>query len=123
MTQFELGSKSYPTETVYLLRQNYFSLQLTSSYEPVSTADFTAMKMAIGDVLVSSTNITGDAIRWNQSGYETGEVRLQLGEVTDLVAGRYPRCYLVCYDATYTAGRVWSCLQLFILDDVEEIDE
>lgn len=122
MHQFELNS-SYITETVYLLRQNYFAVQLTESRTAVSTSGFTSMKMAIGDVLVESTNIAGDPIRWNQSGYETGEVRLQLGEVDDLVAGRYPRCYLVVYDATYTSGRVWGALQLFLLDDVEEVEE
>jgi hypothetical protein len=122
VTQFEY-KKSYPTETVYLLKQNYFSLQLTEQMTAVTTSGFTTMKMAIGDVLVESTNIAGDPIRWSQSGYEDGEVRFQLGEETDLVAGRYPRCYLVVYDATYTSGRVWGAMQLFLLDDVEEVEE
>lgn len=120
MNQLELNSKSYPTETIYLGRQNYFSLQLTEAGVAVATTGFTTVKLLIGDVWVSSTNLATDSIRWNQSGYSTGEVRFQLGGDTTIEVGRYPRCFLIVYDSTYTSGRVWGTIQLFCLDGAEE---
>ena len=109
------------TETVYLEHDNWIYLKLRDpdTYADQATTGFTKMSLTVGDALIESTNTAGQAIRWNQIGYETGEVRLQLG-AQELTAGRYPRCYLLAYDSTYTNGRVLGCLQLFVLDDVEE---
>lgn len=106
------------TVTVYLDRDNTVQLKLMDAGVASATTSITSMKLIIGDVLVSSTNIAANHIRWNQSGYETGEIRLQLGH-EELEAGRYHRCFLIPYTATNTQGEVWGTLQLFVLDTEE----
>jgi hypothetical protein len=109
------------TDTVYLGHDNWLRLKLQDDAALSGIADLTAisvMRLAVGESLISSDNTVGDPILWNQSGYEAGEVRLQLGSL-DLTAGRYPRCYLTVYDSANPNGVVWGALQLFVLDEVE----
>ena len=108
------------TATVYLDRDNVVQLKLMEAGAASATTSITAMKLIVGEVLVSSTNVAADHIRWNQSGYETGEVRLQLGH-EELTAGRYHRCFLITYTATNTQGEVWGTLQLFVLNTEEPV--
>lgn len=110
-----------PTENVYIGHDNTIDLILKSDGIAVSTTGITKITLQVADELVSSTNQATDAIRWNQSGYKTGEIRLQLGH-QDIDAGRYPRCYLTIYDVVNTDGIVWGALQLFVLADVEATD-
>jgi hypothetical protein len=106
------------TESVYLGHDNTIDLILRADDIAIPTSSITKITLLIGDTLLSSTNQVTDHIRWNQSGYVVGEVRLQLGH-EDLVAGKYPRCYLTVYDIVNTEGIVWGALNLYIASDVE----
>ena len=106
------------TETIYLGHDNTINLILRSDGTAIATASITKITLVIGDIVISSTNAATDHIRWNQSGYATGGVVIQLGH-EDLTAGRYNRCYLTVYDPNNVEGIVWGALNLYILADVE----
>ena len=105
-------------ETVCLGHDNSFSVILTNDDGAVATTNYTMMTLVVGECLITSTNITGDSIRWSQTGYEVGEVWFQLGH-DSIVEGRYPRCYLTVYSATDTDGIVWAALNLLAIGEVE----
>lgn len=103
------------SEIIYLGTDNTVDLILKADDVAVSLASVTKMELTVGAVLISSTNLATDTIRWNQAGYDTGEVRLQIGKVTGLAIGQYD-APLVVYDATNDDGIVWITVPLTVTD-------
>jgi hypothetical protein len=104
-------------ETVYLKHDNSFSIILTDDTGAIATAGIVTLSLSMEGTIITSTNTTGDPIRWNQTGYAVGEIKFMLGN-EDITAGHYPNCYIVTYDATNTKGIVWAALDLYVLDDM-----
>ena len=71
----------------------------------VDTSSFTKITVTLDSQTIESTNQASDAIRWNQDGYATGEIRIRLDDET-VNAGKHEAA-LVVYDATNTDGVVW----------------
>lgn len=104
-------------EIVYLGRDNSVDLLLKEDGVAYNLSGFTAMTLLVGTVEIESSNGSTASIRWAKDGYDTGEVRLYIGNVANLVAGKFC-CPLVVYDAaTYTNGLVWGYVDLTLRDD------
>ena len=68
-------------------------------------------------ILTLAANKASGPIKWRQTGYDTGEIKLFFGDQT-LTKGTY-KVWIVIYDAINTDGIVWGFFQLKILEDIE----
>jgi hypothetical protein len=107
-----------PKEVIFLGHDNWISRILRENGTAQDLAAVSTITMTFGDVLVSSSNQGSDEIRWNQTGYDTGEIRINLGNRMDLPAGDH-RVPIVVYDATYPDGLVWDIVDVVVVPEVE----
>jgi hypothetical protein len=105
------------TEIVYLGHDNIIDLSLTADGEAVDLSSITKMTLSFGELLIESDNDVTDPIRWGQSEYDTGEVRLYLGDQS-IPAGRY-FAPLVVYDSNNIEGIVWGNILIRVKSDPE----
>jgi hypothetical protein len=103
-------------EHVYLDHDNTIDLILKADGVAVSLASVTKISLAVGSVLIESTNQAADPIQWAKSGYATGEVRIAIGGVSGLVAGVRYDAPLIVYDSTNDDGIVWELIPLLVHD-------
>lgn len=94
-------------EIVWIGHNNSIDLKLYNDGAEVDLASVTEMRLAIGSVIIVSTDAAGGAIRWNQAGYDEGEIRILAGGATALSTGRFNGA-LVVYDPTNPLGVVWD---------------
>ena len=79
-------------------------------YSGTTAVDLTAVteiRLALGGVVLTSTDSTSGLITWNQSSYATGEIRMALGGSSNLSTGRYTG-KLVVFDPSNSSGLVWD---------------
>ena len=98
-----------PVEVVWLGHDNTIDLVLKADGVALTNDEMdaiTKITASFGSVLLSSTNQANDPIRWRQTGYDTGEIRISAGG--ESIASNTYDVYLVVYDATNTDGVVWS---------------
>lgn len=106
-------------EVVWTGHDNYIGLVLKSNGVAVSLASVTSMTLTLNGDTYTSTNGATAVIRWNKSGYETGEVRLYLGDLV-ITTGSY-KGVLVVYEPLYTNGLVWGEISIKFNAEVEEV--
>ena len=94
-------------EVIWLGHDNSIDLRLYSNSSEVELSAVTKISLSIGSVVVTSTDAASGKIRWNQAGYEIGEIRIVAGSDSSLSTGRYDGS-LVVYDPTNTLGVVWD---------------
>jgi len=104
-------------EYVWLGHDNTVNLILKEDGSAVDTSGLTKITVTLDEITFKSTNQASDLIRWNQGGYDTGEIRLALGD-QNLSVGRH-KATIVVYDATNTDGIVWGSLTIRVQADVE----
>jgi len=104
-------------EIVYLGHENSIDLILKADGIAVALTSVTRMTLTLGTTLIDSENGGADPIRWIQTGYATGEIRLFLGDQT-ISAGNY-QAPLVVYDPTNTDGIVWGFIPITVIAEVE----
>ena len=116
-------------EIHYLGRSNIINLQLKAEVEGVATAqdlgaaglDVTqidAIFEALGVTIESTLKATGP-ITWDQAGYETGEIRIDLSvaQEADIVASDTPyTVIIVVYNADNLEGIVWGNIGVVVKD-------
>lgn len=84
---------------------------------PVNLAGVTKITASFGSKLISSIDKAAGLITWDQPGYDTGEIRIDVGGET-IVAGGYD-VPIITYDASNPAGIVWREVSMLVKDDVE----
>ena len=104
-------------EKVYLNHQNPIRLVLKENSSAIDTSLIEKVSVTL-NYSVESTSASAGYIRWNQAGYESGEIRLYLGTSTKLLPGIYD-APIVIYDNVSTAGIVWGNIRLHVLADPE----
>ncbi len=104
-------------EVFYLAHDNTVDLLLKADGVAVSLTTVSKITLSFDDTLLEATNITNDPVRWVQSGYDTGEIRLFL-KGKGLDAGHY-RVPIVVYSPDNLDGIVWGFLLLKIVADPE----
>jgi hypothetical protein len=105
-------------EKIYLGHDNVIDVILREDNVPIDTTALTTITLTFGSYLVSSTNQAGDAIRWLQTGYSVGQVKITLGADGTLTAGVYD-VPLIVYSNDYTTGLVWGYLNIEVIAEVE----
>ena len=93
-------------ETVFLGHDNSIDLLLKADGVAQDLSSVTKITASFGSVLISSEDSTGGAIRWSGTGYETGEIRLLLGDQA-IPAGKY-KVPIIVYDPANANGIHWS---------------
>ena len=110
-------------EYILLGRDNTIDLLLLkegpddSSPVAVDLENATKITASFGDDLVSSVDPANGVITWDQVGYDTGEIRLALGEET-LTAGTY-QVPIIVYDAVNDDGIQWRKVDMKVVADEE----
>lgn len=92
-------------EIIWLSRANSIDLKLYADSSAVDLGSVTQIKLNLGSVVIDSTDSAAGNIRWNQVGYDTGEIRIFPS--TAMSTGRYT-AKLVVFDPSNTAGVVWD---------------
>ena len=105
------------TEIVYLGHDNTIDLLLKADGTAQDLSSVTKITATFGDTLIESTDAATGPITWAQSGYDTGEIRLALGDQS-ITADRY-MVPIVVYDATNTDGIVWGYVAIEVKEEVE----
>jgi len=86
----------------------------------ISQAGTTGITASFGRRLIESytTSIATGFIRWNQAGYDTGEIRLFLGQAS-IAAGLYDVPIITYADAGSSNGTVWGIVKIRVKADIE----
>jgi len=101
-------------EIFYLGKDNVSRLELKTAGSLQSIADLTKVEIKINGVVYSSAD-DADAFDWATEGAD-GILRLALGKISSLVAGKDRKAELILYDASNTNGIVWGTVHVKILD-------
>ena len=104
-------------ESLFLSRDNTIDLILKEDGVAVDTSGFTSITLSFDAELVTSSNAATGAIMWNQSGYATGEIRIDAGAET-ITAGTYD-AVLIVRDATNTNGIRFGTVSITVAADDE----
>ena len=104
-------------EYIYLGHDNTIDLILKADGTAQDLSGVTKITATFGSTLIESTDKASGLITWDQSGYDTGEIRLDLGQQS-LTADTYT-VPIVVYDATYTNGVVWEDIRIVVKPEVE----
>jgi hypothetical protein len=104
-------------EKIYIGHDNPIRLVCKENSSAVDTTLLTKVSVTL-NVMLSSTSAAAGLIRWNQAGYESGEIRLMIGNSTMLLAGTY-QAPLILFDAVNTNGIVWGMVPIQVLTNPE----
>ena len=104
-------------ENLYLARDNTIDLILKADGEAIDTSGITSITLSFSDELVTSSDGATGAIMWNQSGYATGEIRIDAG-AESITPGTYD-AVLIVYDATNTNGIRFGTVSITVAADDE----
>ena len=105
------------SEIVYLGHDNTIDLILKSDGTAEDLSGVTKITATFGDTLITSEDAAEGAITWDQDGYETGEIRMALGD-QDIDEGSYD-VIIVIYDAVNINGIVWGTIDIKVEADPE----
>jgi len=105
------------SEIVYLTHDNTIDLLLKADGVVQDLSGVTKITATFGATTITSTDKAAGAIKWDQAGYDTGEIRLDLGDET-IPATAY-QVYIVIYDSAHTDGVVWGWIYVQVKADVE----
>ena len=106
------------TEIVYISHNNINQLRLRASGVSQDLSVVNKITATFRNKLISSTDKAAGDITWDQSGYLTGEIRLDLGE-KGIPPGTYDDVYIVVYDELNTDGIVWGSFPAEVMAEVE----
>ena len=96
------------TEQVYNGRNNRIDLLLKSNGVASDLSGVTQIKLVSGTTTIVSTGPGTGPIRWNQSGYQTGEIRIFLRDQNLPISSVIQTGHIVVYDSANPNGIVWG---------------
>jgi hypothetical protein len=105
-------------EVIYIGRSNSIDFTLKSNSSAYDLASVVRMTLSFGDKAVDSSNTTVQGITWNKLGYETGEVRINLGHKTTLTTGLFD-APLIVYEGADVNGVFWGTIPICIKANAE----
>ena len=104
-------------EHVYLGHDNTIDLILKADDVAVDLTAVTKITATFDDTLIESEDNENGAITWAVSGYDTGEIRMALGDQA-LTAGSY-FVPIITYDSGNLTGIVWATILIIVHAEVE----
>ena len=105
------------SEIVFLAHNNTIDLLLKAGGTAQNLSSVTKITATFGTTTITSTDHAAGVIKWDNAGYDTGEIRLDLGGET-IAAGSYYTA-IVVYDAINTDGIVWGYVMIDVKNNVE----
>lgn len=103
------------TELVYLGSfDNVINLQLQNDGVPLNLSSTTQITGNVGGLITVSTNTSNDLIRWEQPGYQTGEIRCKLGVLPGLTIG-FHEFWVIVFDALHINGVVFEPIPIQVV--------
>jgi hypothetical protein len=101
-------------EVIWKGHDNSVDLQLFSNDSAVDLSPVSEMRVVFDDsVVVKSTDSAVGSIKWNQSGYSLGEIRISAGTYSCLSTGVHIGT-LVVYDGSNPNGIIWDDVPFMI---------
>ena len=100
-------------ELVWLGRDNSIDLLLYADSTVTDLSAVTEMRLALSGttIIITSTDSTAGVIKWGESTYATGEIRIAAGgspQLTTAMAGKKYMGTLVVFDPSNSTGIVWD---------------
>ena len=110
------------TEIVWLGHDNIINLQLKAEdaagdLVAQDLSAVTKITASFGSKLISSEDKAAGLITWDQAGYETGEIRMDIGGET-ITADGYD-VPIITYDPSNSDGVVWGEVSMLVRAEVE----
>lgn len=105
------------TEILYLERDNTIDLILKADGVAQDLSGITSIKAVIGTVTITSTDKATGEIKWDQPGYDTGEIRLDCGANSGLItqgAGVWD-VPIIVFDAGNPNGISWGDVRIEVV--------
>jgi hypothetical protein len=100
------------TEIVWLGHDNTIDLLLKANGIAQDLSAVTKITATFGTVTITSTDKAAGVITWDQAGYDTGEIRMDLGG--EAINARGYIIHIVVYDPSNTNGIVWGTVQAVV---------
>jgi len=104
-------------EHIYLGHDNTIDLLLKANDVAQDLSAVTKITASFDGTLIESEDNESGYIMWNKTGYDTGEIRLNIGD-QDLTVGSYV-VPIVVYDPTNDTGIVWDKILFTVHAEVE----
>ena len=106
------------TEKLYLERENTIDLILKADDVPIGTSAITQIDAVFGTVTVTSSDKANGEIKWDQPGYDTGEIRLDCGANASLKTqgGGTWDVPIVVYDGVNPLGIDWGVIRVEVIE-------
>jgi hypothetical protein len=102
-------------ELIWKGHDNSVDLQLFSNDSAVDLSPVTEMRVVMDDsVVILSTDSALGSIKWDQAGYDLGEIRISAGTYSCLSTGVHIGTLLV-YDGSNPNGIVWDDIPFRIM--------
>lgn len=105
------------SEIVFLAHNNTIDLLLRADGVAQDLSAVTKITATFGATTITSEDHAAGSIKWNNAGYDTGEIRCDFGGQI-IPPGQY-YVYFVVYDPVNTDGVVWGKLAIEVLFNVE----
>lgn len=107
------------TEKIYVDHDNTVDLILKSDGVAVDLSNATKISISIGGTTFESANKATGVITWDQVGYETGEIRIDIGNETglDALAGSTYDAEITVFDASNPNGIAWDVIRVQVIAD------
>jgi len=106
------------TEIVYLGHDNTVDLILKVDGTAQDLSSVTKITATFDSATIESADKASGAITWDQAGYDTGEIRMALGDET-ITAKKYYTVWIVTYDPVNSDGIVWGSVCIIVKSEVE----
>lgn len=105
------------TEIVWLGHDNTIDLLLKADDVAQDLSSVIKITATFDGTTITSADHAAGAILWNNDGYDTGEIRLDLGDQS-IDPGGYD-VPIVVYDPSNTDGIVWGTIHVAVRAEVE----
>jgi len=107
------------TERIYYGHDNTIDRILKSDGVAVDLNLVTKIGITIGGVTFESSDKAAGVITWDQVGYDTGEIRIDIGNELTLLplVGDIYDCEITVFDASHTKGIAWDTIRVEVLAD------
>ena len=105
------------TEIVYLGHDNTIDLILKADGVAQDLSSVTKITATFESTTIESTDHAAGVVLWNNDGYDTGEIRLDLGDQS-IDPGGYD-VPIVTYDPSNANGVVWGKIHIAVRVEVE----
>ncbi len=106
------------TEKLYLERDNTVDLILLADGVAVDLAAVTSIKATFNNVEIVSTDKTTGLIKWDQGGWDTGEIRLDCANDSSLISqggGKWDVA-IVVIDPSNALGIDWGSVRIEVIE-------